>query len=491
MPRTDDDILRLDLRPPHVDPEGGLRLSDIEAVRLVLRGGSPIDWHRLNYADRSEVDDLLRANLMDPQDPRDMARLEYLHREALRYLERNFTFRFPNEVRNPDDVRDLLLYASEVGRFNRVQILSCVVLKTMHTLNHLEARELLLETSVSEAELIAVMEQQVLRRAQALTDHGMPVVHFYGSRKTRDSMVSKLLSKKAARASDILDKLRFRIVTETRDDVVPVMAYLLRHVFPWNHVTSHQSTNKLVDLKRWLGDREHTAPMVEALQVDADLEEQEQGEINEFSGSSYRMINFIVDVPVRLDHLLSRAGDPWMLQKGSIVYVACEFQIVDQETAWVNERGENSHARYKLRQREKVGERLMWGLLKERRRESEGRESGSLHIARPPKMRSALEAVGQDATDADVAAPRPPREPRPAEMEELLFEVRAARLGRRTARGPQRGRLRKRRAGERGMSPIALLTGDRPTPKPLHRVTLTHPGLPAIEIPRTSEATTD
>ena len=178
MPRSDADILRIDLRRPHVDPEGGLRLTDIEAVRLVLRGGSPIDWHRLNYGSVDEVDDLLRANLLDPDDTRDVARLEYLHREAIRYLKRNFTFRFPPEVERPEDVRHLWLYASEVGRMNRVQILSCVVLKTMHTINHLEARELLLETSVSEAELIAVMERQVLARARALAEHGLPVVHF-------------------------------------------------------------------------------------------------------------------------------------------------------------------------------------------------------------------------------------------------------------------------------------------------------------------------
>lgn len=469
MPRSDADILRLDLRPPHSDPEQGLELADIEAVRLVLRGGSPIDWHRLNYRSIHQVDDFLRANLLDPADPRDMARLEYLHREALRYLRRNFTFRFPAEVERPEDVRHLFLYASEVGRLNRVQILSCVVLKTMHTINHLEARELLLETSVSEAQLITVMEQQVLARARALTDHGLPVVHFYGSRKTRDSMVSKLLSKKAARASDILDKLRFRIVTETRDQVVPVLAYMLRHVFPWNHVTSGQSTNKLLDLQRWLHERDATRTFLDALQVDVDIEEAEQGDVNEFSGSNYRMINFIVDVPVRLDHLVSRAGDPWMLQKGSIVYVACEFQIVDQETAWLNERGENSHSRYKLRQREKVGERLMWGLLKERRRNNEERSSGSIRMARPPRSRSALEILVQDDSDADAPVPRPVRAPHPARFDDLLTEMRASREGGVRGRGPKRGERRSRRTEDAGIDPLKVITGEIKLPESLRR----------------------
>lgn|GEM_PF-268720 len=485
MPRTDADILRLDLRPPHVDPEGGLTLTDIEAVRLVLRGGSPIDWHRLNFSSKAEVDDLLRANLLDPSEPKDIARIEYLHREALRYLKRNFTFRFPPEVEHPLDVRDLLLYASEVGRLNRVQILSCVVLKTMHTINHLESRELLLETSVSEAELIAVMEKQVLQRAKALSDHGLPVVHFYGSRKTRDSMVSKLLSKRAARASEILDKLRFRVVTETRDDVVPVMAYMLRHVFPWNHVTAAQSTNTLIDLRRWLEAREGTAEMVDALQVDVGLETSvAEAESNEFSGNTYRMINFIVDVPVRLDHLLSRAGDPWMLQKGSIVYVACEFQIVDQETAWVNERGENSHARYKLRQREKVGERLMWGLLKERRRADDGREAGSLRIARPPKTRSALEMLVENPSDADAAVPKPVREPRAVTLDALLDETRnrGTTSGKRKAVGPGRGAPRSRRLDDVGRDALKLITGEmKAVQRPVSADSVTLQGTPVAD----------
>ena len=152
MIRRDADILRLDLR----GPQGSLlplSLSDVEAVRLILRGGSPIDWHRLNYQELEEVDDFLRVNLLDPTDGRDMERLQYLHREAVRYLKRNFNFRFPVEVEQPEDVRHLFLYASEQGRLNRVQVLACVVLKTMHTINHLQARELLLETAISEAEL--------------------------------------------------------------------------------------------------------------------------------------------------------------------------------------------------------------------------------------------------------------------------------------------------------------------------------------------------
>jgi uncharacterized protein (TIGR04552 family) len=411
--RRDAEILRLDLRTP--SGLSDLSLADLEAVRLILRGGSPIDWHRLNYTTLSEVDDLLRANLFDPEHPRDRARIEYLHREALRYLRRNFAFRFPPEVEFPEDVRHIFLYASETGRLNRVQILSCVVLKTMHTINHLEARELLLETAVSEAELIQVVEDELLSRARAIIAEGLPVVHFFGSRKGRDSMVSKLLSKKASRASDILDRLRFRIITETRKDVIPVLAHLLRHVFPWNQVTAAQSTNNLVDFMGFLRDERELRGLESALQVEPQAGEVDGPVRNEFSGGTYRMINFIIDVPVRLDHLLSRAGDPWMLQKGSIVYVACEFQVVDQETAYLNERGDNSHAKYKVRQREKVAERLMWGLLREQRnrkgRAGRTRRKGSARISRKPRTISPL---SEESGVKPVRTARKPRPPRPS-----------------------------------------------------------------------------
>lgn len=421
--RKDTDILQLDLRHPPSRKED-LRLADVEAVRLVLRGGSPIDWHRLQYRTLDEVNDFLRANLLDPDDPRDMARLAYLHREALRYLRRNFAFRFPPEVEEPEDTRDIFLYASEAGRLNRVQILACVVLKAMHTINHLEARELLQETAISEAELIQVVEAQILRRADAVTAQGLPVVHFFGSRKGRDSMVSKLLSKKAARAGDILDRVRFRIVTETQDDVIPVLSHLVNHVFPWNQITAGESTNKLISFHQWLQQDPRLREYLPQLQVDIGPDEQAAGVApgaNAFSGASYRMVNFILDVPVRLDHLLGKRGDPWLLQRGSIVYVACEFQVLDQETAFLNEQGENSHENYKRRQRERVGERLMWGLLKERRSKGDGRPARSSQVARRPTSRSALEmdtgsfqAVGSPRPRRPVRRPQLDPPPRPA-----------------------------------------------------------------------------
>ena len=51
-------------RPPAADE---LTLADADCVRLMLRGDSVIDWHRLSFPDHAEVDRFLRLNEFDPE----------------------------------------------------------------------------------------------------------------------------------------------------------------------------------------------------------------------------------------------------------------------------------------------------------------------------------------------------------------------------------------------------------------------------------------
>ena len=40
-----------------------LTLADLEAVRLTLHGGSVIDWHRLNFESRQDVEDFMGSKM--------------------------------------------------------------------------------------------------------------------------------------------------------------------------------------------------------------------------------------------------------------------------------------------------------------------------------------------------------------------------------------------------------------------------------------------
>ena len=84
---------------------------------------------------------------------------------------------------------------------------------------------------------------------------------------------------------------------------------------------------------------------------------------NAFSGPGYRVINFVSDLPVRIDkYLCRRPDDPMFAEYGTIVFVLTEFQIIDARTAENNESGENSHDKYKDRQAARVKARLMHGM---------------------------------------------------------------------------------------------------------------------------------
>lgn len=349
------DLLEIDTSFASAMQQMRLELRDVEAIRLLLSGGSVIDWQRLAFRTLDDVDRFLALLLIDVDDPDDRLRLRYVYNEAVSYLEEHLHLRFPAELRDPEDVREVFLHASQTGRFRRTQILSCVVLKLMHVIHHMEAADLRFRTPVSEEEFVELAQRRVLEGARRLQESGLPVTSFYGSRKSRSSVITKLIAKKENVAATIFDRLRFRVVVESPDDLVPTLAWMTRNLFPFNYVIPGQSHNNLLDpaeLLRWLPpDHE---PLQE-LEGEAPLED---GGKNEFSGRTYRMINFIVDFPVRLP---DRLATGFSFEHGRVVFVMVEFQLVDEETARRNEEGENAHHHYKQRQQEVVARRLKRG----------------------------------------------------------------------------------------------------------------------------------
>ena len=198
-------------------------LGDLTAIRNLLRGGSVIDWHRLYFTDRDEVDRFLRVNELDPSDDDDMRRLGELRAAAVEYLERHLGFQIPDEVAHGVPPRDLLLIASQKGR-RRTH--ACVVLKVMHVMHHLAGRELLTKLPVSGDQIFHLVEEKVLRTVEEIKAVGCPVVEFEWSRKHADSLITKLLAKKESIAADVYDKLRFRMITNTEEQLVFVLREL-------------------------------------------------------------------------------------------------------------------------------------------------------------------------------------------------------------------------------------------------------------------------
>ena len=362
-----------------------ISLSDVEAVRLVLSGNSVIDWNRANFRTLEEVDRFLLLHGIDLSRASDRRRIVHLHLSAVTYLEEHLSLRFTEDLRHPTDIRTLFVTASHVGGFRRRQILSCVILKLMHVIHHIEAAELRHQIPLAESTLLEEAQRKIIAASRKLLASELGVRAFYGSRKARNSVITKLLAKRENIAATIFDKLRFRIITEDQSAIFPALVWLTQNLTPFNYAIPGQSHNNLMSLRQMVSSA-GLAPLYEQLQTngitpvkqprlmglkgfdEVSEESAEEGssvpegaetaEVNDFSSSSYRNINFIVDVPVRVDHLMGRQFDSSL---GNVVFVMVEFQLMDAETALKNEEGDSAHHLYKTRQLKQVHKRLRRG----------------------------------------------------------------------------------------------------------------------------------
>ncbi|CAN5275785.1 hypothetical protein BH11MYX1_BH11MYX1_30220 [soil metagenome] len=323
-------------RPPAEDE---LTPADTQQVRLLLRGDSVIDWHRLTFEDHSEVDRFLRLNEFDPESDDEIGRLEELRGDAVDYLGRAFNMTLSDEIAEELPARDLFLVASSTGPHQK---LACVVLKVMHILHHIAGRAALLKMSVSDEVIFREIELKVMQVVEQLRAAGAPIAEFEWSRKPLDSQITKLLAKRSTLAASIYDKLRFRLIVPSDADLVPMLVTLIRSLVPFNYIVPGESVNQLIDLRRTLSSTNRRAPTAMPY--------------NEFSGPEYRIVNFVADLPLRVERLLPRAEiSPELCH---VVFVLTEFQICDKATALRNESGASSHEAYKQRQHDRVRERL-------------------------------------------------------------------------------------------------------------------------------------
>jgi uncharacterized protein (TIGR04552 family) len=350
-------------------PEGGayrpvdaMRIGDLEVIRLILRGSSVVDWRRLHFSDPGEVDHLLHLNLFDLEDPRDERRLRSILAQAVEYLRRAFGYRVADAVAHPADLRDLFLLASGAAEPVRYRRIACVVLKCMHVVHHLEARELLFRTPIREADLAERVDRRVMAEARRMRQLGLPIVEFVGNVKTRSSLVTKLLAKRETVAAQVFDRVRYRIVTQRQDQIPSVLNHLTRTLFPFNYVVPGQTQNSLVKFREILARHPDAARLVSELQAPLDIERRDRRQVNKFTAKSYKVLNFVVDLPVRVDELLPADG-PFAEDLGRVVFSLVEFQVVDAATARRNEVGASSHERYKRRQSKNVLRRLSRGLV--------------------------------------------------------------------------------------------------------------------------------
>ncbi|HEY3822610.1 MAG TPA: TIGR04552 family protein [Polyangiaceae bacterium] len=330
-------------------------LADLESIRLILRGDSIIDWRKLDFTGDDHVREFLGAHELSADDPGDRVRMEHVKSEAIAYLRRQFDYPIPRPVERAT-VSELLVLASGPGHR---AMCACTILKCMHIIHHLDGRELLFLLPMSDQEVFHIVEEKVYRVIGGMLAGNFPIIEFVGGRKNKDSLITKLLSKQETIAAQIFDKLRFRVVTRTREDIFPILQYLTRRLFPFNYVVPGQSINSIFSFRSYV-EKSPVRPLLARLQhhgVDDDLTPSD----NQFSADEYRIIHLVVDMPVRLPKRILDRAPAGAAHLGNVIFVICEFQIVDRDTETHNELGEASHAKYKERQKKAVMRRLQLG----------------------------------------------------------------------------------------------------------------------------------
>ncbi len=346
------DALELDETPTPEAATRALAALDRDSVLLALSGGSVVDWTGLAFRSLDDVDRFLALWLLDVRnEPWARERIAYLYNQAVNYLEEHVGLTFKPNLRRPADVREAFLVASTREGFSRDRIQVCAILKLMHVINHLEMQQLKAESAFREIDLIDLANAKIVAAAERMRAEGLPIVAFYGNRKTRPSVITKLLAKREATATTVFDKLRFRVVTETREDVLPALAWLLRNVVPFPCVIPGESHQNLFS-------SDEVAAFAEGAPELRNILPPMRASENHASGGSYRVVNFIADLPVRVYDLPGTVMPRNRVLLGETVTVMVELQLVDAATAAANESGDNRHDLYKSRQVARVLARL-------------------------------------------------------------------------------------------------------------------------------------
>lgn len=337
-----------------------LTLAELEDVRLILRGGSVVDWYRLRFEDMDDVHRFLRTSGGDPDDPADIARLDHLRQEAATYLTEEHNYRLPPEILSCEAI-ELFLFASEKRGRRKDRFFACLLLKVMHIVHHIESRELAYRLPLSQAHLSTMLVDRVDAFAAALRDEGFPLVRYAGGQKTTTSLLTKLLVKREHHAAAIHDRVRFRFVVKRAEDLVDLLAQMTNRLFAFNYIVPGQTVNHLVNFTAFVESHPPYRAVANDLQLELGQEEQSLRPLNEFSGPSYAVINFVVDVPLRVPESVLRQIPVNDENLGRTVFMLAEVQIVDEVTDSKNEQGENRHERYRARQLNIVRERLERG----------------------------------------------------------------------------------------------------------------------------------
>lgn len=243
-----------------------------ETFDVVCSGKSSLD--ATNYLtelfDKKQVAKFLDGYGFDISDPVESAELFGIFQEAMQFIKRYFLIegnpegldlKIPRFLYTITNISELFLAATghySVKLKTEDQLWAGVVLKVMHTLLHTD-KDL-------RYRYYSTIQQQIFDRFYKFihrdeenrlflkneTGTTIPLYDFQTkAKKTRDSIVIKLLHKQENVAEELFDRIGVRIVTYNKLDALRVIKFLHRNnVIMINNIKPSRSQNTLVDLPK-------------------------------------------------------------------------------------------------------------------------------------------------------------------------------------------------------------------------------------------------
>jgi uncharacterized protein (TIGR04562 family) len=392
-----------------------------DVLDVIISGKSTIDTtngFQLNSAE--EAESFIDGYGYDLQKPVERAEVLGNFHEALNFIRKHFLhsenpdglrLEIPRKILELSDVRDLFLLACYYfpGQTHDSQGVllrnwACSLLKVMHTIAHIDKD---LRTPH-----FSDIQQQIFDRFYKFIHRDGDGNLFLGERdaeaarinlaafetkpkKSRDSIILKLLHKPENVAEDIFDRVGIRFVTHTRLGALQVVKFLKDRmiVIPPN-IKPSRSRNTLVEIGTF---RERLALLLARAEkgelscadLDALLEEAAVPPLvnpdNPHSSEFYRAIQFTARQLIKLTNplyddlrelkTLSKArplGDDVAkvldridlkhIQREMRFFYPYEVQIMDLRSHEENERGRSAHSEYKRAQVQTAQKRVMGSL---------------------------------------------------------------------------------------------------------------------------------
>lgn len=396
-------------------------MLDWEILDVVIGGKSALDTKNFlgPMSTVEQVNQFLKGYGLDPSDHVTKAELFGNFQEALQFIKRYFLkegnpegldLKLPNSLLMISDISQLFLIATDDTPLKKEDKLWAeIILKVMHTIVHAD-KDLrsnyfnIVQTQIFDRfyKYIFRSDNDKLYLGIKGTDNVVALIDFETkSKKTRESVIIKLLHKAENVAEELFDRVGVRFVTNSRFDTLRVIRFLLEKniVIPHNNKPS-RAINTMINLPQFkegfqrvikmairnnLSEDRFVSAMEREIQ-DCHLQG-EASERNKFSSKSYQSIQFTCRQLIEYKNPflqefndLRRIAKIYNTEENELArrilsmdispvardirfFYPYEIQIVDQEAFRANSQGEASHEEYKRQQVQSAMKRIFKAMI--------------------------------------------------------------------------------------------------------------------------------